>query len=70
MNRAGFRKNKSTLDRIATLRIILEHSHEWNSDLIVNFIDYEFETAFGCVDYETLWNILRHTSIMKCCGRF
>ena len=45
---AGFRKNRSTLEQIATLRIILEQSQEWNSDIIVNFIDYE--KAFDSLD--------------------
>lgn len=58
---AGFRKNRSTLDQIATLRIILEQSLEWQSDLIVNFIDYE--KAFDSVDQATLWKILRHYGI-------
>ncbi|KAL5016141.1 hypothetical protein ScPMuIL_005730, partial [Solemya velum] len=38
---AGFRKDRSCTDQIATLRIILEQSLEWNSPLYVNFIDYE-----------------------------
>lgn len=39
--RAGFRKDRSCIDQIATLRIILEQSLEWNSPLYVNFIDYK-----------------------------
>ena len=38
---SGFRKNRSCTDQIATLRIIIEQSIEWNSPLLVNFIDYE-----------------------------
>ncbi|VDP48940.1 unnamed protein product, partial [Schistosoma curassoni] len=38
---AGFRKDRSCTDRIATLRIIVEQSVEWNSPLYINFIDYE-----------------------------
>ena len=49
---AGFRKNRSTTDQIATLRIIVEQSLEWNSSLIVNFIDYK--KAFDSVDRTTL----------------
>ncbi|KAL3872436.1 hypothetical protein ACJMK2_040364 [Sinanodonta woodiana] len=37
---AGFRKERSCTDQIATLRIILEQSLEWNSPLYVNFLDY------------------------------
>ena len=60
---AGFRKNRSTLDQIATLRIILQQSQEWHADLIVNFIDYE--KAFDSVDQATLWKILRHYRIVQ-----
>ena len=58
---AGFRKNRSCLDQIATLRIIIEQSTEWNSPLLVNFID--FEKAFDSVDRNTLWKIMRHYGI-------
>ena len=34
---AGFRKDRSCTDQIATLRIILEQSLEWNSPLFINF---------------------------------
>ena len=58
---AGFRKDRSCLDQIATLRIILEQSLEWNSPLFMNFIDYE--KAFDSVDRETLWKLLRHHGV-------
>ncbi len=60
---AGFRPNRSCTDQIATLRIIVEQSLEWNSPLYVNFIDYE--KAFDSVDRETLWKLLRHYGIPK-----
>ena len=37
---AGFRPNRSYVDQIATLRIIVEQSSEWNSPLYINFVDY------------------------------
>ena len=58
---AGFRQNRSCLDQIATLRIILEQSLEWNSSLYVNFVDYE--KAFDSVDRKTLWKLLRHYGV-------
>ena len=58
---AGFRKNRSCADQIATLRIIVEQSLEWNSSLYVNFVDYE--KAFDSVDRETLWKLLRHYGV-------
>lgn len=51
-NQAGFRKNRSCGDQIATLRIIIEQSIEWNSPVYVNFID--FEKAFDSVNKERL----------------
>ena len=38
---AGFRKDRSCRDQIATLRIILEPSLEWNSPVYVTFVDYD-----------------------------
>ena len=58
---AGFRQNRSCTDQIATLRIIVEQSLEWNSPLYILFIDYE--KAFDSVDRETLWKLLRHYGI-------
>nr|KAG5705129.1 hypothetical protein BaRGS_030846 [Batillaria attramentaria] len=58
---AGFRQNRSCVDQIATLRIIVEQSLEWNSPLYVNFVDYE--KAFDSVDRETLWKLLRHYGV-------
>ena len=67
---AGFRKDRSCIDQVATLRIILEQSLEWNSPLFINFIDYE--KTFDSVDRASLWRLLRHygvpqkiTSIIK-----
>ena len=60
---AGFRRNRSCADQIASLRIIVEESLEWNSPLYINFIDYE--KAFDSVDWETLWKLLRHYGVPK-----
>src|ERR1700753_1258489 len=54
-------KNKLALDRIdhiASLRIIVEQSLEWQSSLYMNFID--FKKAFDMADREVLWKILRY----------
>ncbi|VDO89603.1 unnamed protein product, partial [Schistosoma margrebowiei] len=58
---AGFRKDRSCTDQIATLRIIVEQSVEWNSSLYINFIDSE--KAFYSVDRRTLWKLLRHYGV-------
>ena len=58
---AGFRKERSCTDQIATLRIIVEQSIEWQSSLYVCFID--FEKAFDSIDRESIWNILLHYGV-------
>ncbi|VDO93894.1 unnamed protein product [Schistosoma margrebowiei] len=58
---AGFRKDRSCSDQIATLRIIVEKSIEWNSSLYINFIDNE--KAFDSVNRTTLRKLLRHYGV-------
>ena len=60
-HQAGFRKDRSCPDQIATLRIIIEKSLEWKSSLYINSID--FEKAFDSVDRDSLWKIMRHYGI-------
>ena len=69
---AGFRRNRSCADQIASLRIIVEQSLELTptppsppppSSLYISFIDYE--KAFGSVDRETMWKLLRHYGVPK-----
>ena len=45
---AGFQKERSCTDHIATLRIIVEQSLEWNSPVFMTFVDYE--KAFDSID--------------------
>ena len=58
---AGFRQDRSCIDQITTLRIIVEQSLEWNSSLYINFVEYE--KAFDSIDRETLWKLLRHYGV-------
>ncbi|VDP29710.1 unnamed protein product [Schistosoma curassoni] len=58
---AGFRKDRSCTDQIATPRIIVEQSIGWNSSLYINFIDYE--KAFDSVDRKTPWKLLRQYGV-------
>ena len=51
-HQAGFRRDRSCTDQIATLRIIVEQSLEWNSSLYVNFVD--FLKAFDSLHRDTL----------------
>ncbi|CAH2322891.1 Hypothetical predicted protein [Pelobates cultripes] len=58
---ADFRQNKSCMDQIATLRIIVEQYLEWNSSLYINLVIYE--KAFDSVDRAVLWKLLWHYGI-------
>ena len=58
---AGFRPDRSYINQITTLRIIVEQSTEWNSPLYVNFVDYE--KAFDSPDRESLWKLLCHYGV-------
>ena len=53
---AGFRPGSSCIDHINTLRIIIEQSAEYSSDLHLVFVD--FEKTFDSVDREGLWMAL------------
>ena len=57
---AGFCKNRSCTDQIATLRIILEQSLECNFPLYINVGDYE---RVDTVDRQTPRKLLRHYGI-------
>ena len=45
-------KDRSCTDQIATLRIIVELSIEWDSSVYINFVDYE--KAFDSLDRDKL----------------
>ena len=55
---AGFRQDRSCTDHIATLRIIIEQSLEWQSPLHFVFID--FQKAFDSVDRDVIWRLMQH----------
>ena len=38
---AGFRKNRSWADQVATLRIVVEQFMEWQAPLHLHFLDFE-----------------------------
>ena len=50
--KAGFRKDKSCTDHIATLRIIVKQYIEWHSSVYINFVD--FGKAFDSIDRTVL----------------
>lgn len=53
---AGFRRGKSCVDQINTLRIIVEQCRAQNASLCLLFID--FEKAFDSLDQQKMWKIL------------
>lgn len=53
---AGFRHGNSCTDHTNTLRIIVEQSMEWQTPLVMLFID--FERAFDSIDRGMMWQIL------------
>lgn len=52
----GFRPNRSCVDHINTMRILIEQSAEFNAPLYMTFID--FEKAFDAVNREFVWKSL------------
>ena len=55
---AGFRQDRSCTDHIATLRIIIQQSKEWQSPMYSVFID--FQKAFDSVDRDVIWRLMQH----------
>ena len=57
-NQCGFRKNRSCVDQIYTLRSIIHNFTEYNLPLYINFVD--FKSAFDCINREFIWKALDH----------
>ena len=60
-HRACFRHDRGCIYQIATLRIIVEQSMEFDSSVYINFVDYD--KAFDSLDRDTLWKLIRHYGI-------
>ena len=54
----GFRQDCSCTDHIATMRIIIEQSLEWQAPLHAVFVD--FQKAFDSVDRDVIWRLMHH----------
>ena len=54
---AGFRRGRSCIEQILTLRNIIEQTIEFKAQIVLNFID--FRKAFDSVHRDTLWEILK-----------
>lgn len=57
----GFRPNRSCVDHINTLRIIVEQSVEWRSPLFLLFVD--FERAFDTIHRDAIWKALYNVGV-------
>ena len=53
----GFQKGRGTRDQIANIQWITEKARELQKNIHFCFIDYA--KAFGCVDRNKLWKILK-----------
>ena len=58
---AGFRQGRRTRDQMANIRWIMENAREFQQNIYFCFIDYA--KAFGCVDHNKLWKILKGMGI-------
>ena len=58
---AGFRKGRGTRDQIANIPWIIEKAKEFQKNIYFCFLDYA--KAFGCVDHNQLWKILKEMGI-------
>ena len=57
----GFRKGRGTRDQIANIHWIIEQARELQKNIYFCFIDYA--KAFGCVDHNKLWKMLKEMGI-------
>ncbi len=55
---AGFRSNRSTIDQIFIIKMIMEKSREFNKSLFMCFID--IQKAYDSVNRDLLWRICKH----------
>ena len=58
---AGFRKGRGTRNQIANICWIIEKAREFQENTYFCFTDYT--KAFGCVDHNKLWKILKEMGI-------
>ena len=57
----GFRTGRGTRVQIANIRWIIQKVREFQKNIYFCFIDYA--KAFGCVDHNKLWKILKEIGI-------
>ena len=55
---AGFQSNRSTIDNIFALKLLMEKTRDYNKPLFLCFID--IQKAYDSINREILWCICRH----------
>lgn len=58
---AGFIRGRGTRDHIVNVRLMIEKAREFNVPMLMCFIDYS--KAFDCVQWDSLWSILREMGV-------
>ena len=58
---AGFHPNRSSVDQVNTLRIVVEQSVEWRSPFYILFVD--FKKAFDTIKREAIWMALSRKGV-------
>ena len=58
---AGLRTGSGTRDQIVNISWIIEKAREFQKNIYFCFVEYA--KAFGCVDYNKLWKILKEMGI-------
>lgn len=61
---AGFRGKRSCVDQINTLRIIIEQSVEYTTNLYLLFVD--FEKVFDSIFRPKMWEIMKKYGVLTC----
>ena len=60
---AGFRKGRGTRDQIDNIRWIIEKARQFQKNIYLCFIDYDYVKDFDCVDHNKVWKILKEMGI-------
>ena len=58
---AGFRKGRRTRNQIVNICWVIDKAREFQKNIYFCFVEYA--KAFGCVDYNKLWKILKEMGI-------
>ena len=61
MYKPGFRKGRRTRHQIVNIRGIIEKARKFQKNIYFCFIDYM--EAFGCVNHNKLWKILKEMGL-------